>query len=157
MSYIPSVRCKEQDIYGKVSDNAYWQGYLGEEDANFVAGYDYAVAVNIDCFFDNIDFMGNVEGDNVISADDINLSLGRLLEKRPEMLDDLKQAVFQWMEAERDHLVVGMLDDTDEKEYAERKAKADSGDYANVLYQFAFEDDPERAYYEYGEDNGRED
>ena len=152
MSYIPSVRTKTvtspyMDKDGE-KENGYWQGYLDKDNAMFVAGFDFAVKTSADSFFDNIDYLANYDDDAIISVDDINLSLSEFFEKHPNALEAIRRALLDWLEMDRDNLVVSAIDDMEQEEYDCIKKKADSGEYSNILYRFGFEDDPEMCYSE---------
>ena len=152
MSYIPSVRTKTVTSpymdKGGEKENGYWQGYLDEDNAVFVAGFDFAVKTSADNFFDNIDYLANYDDDAIISVDDINLSLSEFFEKHPNTLEAIRRALLDWLEMSRDELVVSVIDGMEQEEYDRIKGKADSGEYSNILYSFDYEDDPEMCYSE---------
>ena len=152
MSYIPSVRKKTitspyMDKGGE-KENGYWQGYLDADNSMFVAGYDFAVKTSADNFFDNIDYLANYDDDAIISVDDINLSLSEFFEKHPNAIEAIRCALLDWLEMDRNQLVVSVIDSMKQEEYDCIRDKAESGEYSNILYSFDFEDDPEMCYSE---------
>ena len=142
MSYIPNVREKMTTPLTAKSvskPNAYWQGYLNDEDAEFVAGFDWAITIVARLFFDNLDIYEGGTPD--IGVEDINLSLPEYFEKHPDKLNVFRSCLFDYAEAERNELVVSMLDDMGEEEYNKRKADVDNGAVECALFLMRFEED----------------
>lgn len=110
MTYIPDCRV----------DTEYNQKYLTEQDRDRVCGFDMAVDA-IDCFFYNLDVY---EEELNIAGEDINLV--RFLENHREIADTWKDCVFHWLEKERNGMIVSMIDQMDEEEYENRKAKIEA-------------------------------
>lgn len=131
MSYIPDCR----------NDENYNEKYLNNFDKEFVRGYDWCVEMSVDNFFDNLDiYFGddshimhllneelpeNMREEYEIErtfADDDNK-----VEKRDvkTYVDLLRSKILDYIEMERDELITSMIDNMDEQEYAEIKAKVD--------------------------------
>ena len=144
MSYIPNVREKFktplfQNTQGSSVEkeiNYYWQGYLDEISAQFLAGFDWAILMVVRNFFDNIDMFE--DGKHDISADDINLSICEFFEKHRDKLDGCRQCLEEWAEMGRNELAVSLIEGMDDKELEKRMAAAENGE-KNCLYQFEFE------------------
>ena len=145
MSYIPNVREKFKTPLFKntqgaaVSEkepNYYWQGYLDEKGAQFLAGFDWAILMVIRNFFDNIDMFE--DGKHDISADDINLSICEFFEKHRDKLEGFRQCLEEWAEMGRNELAVSLIEGMNDKELEKRMAAAENGE-KNCLYQFEFE------------------
>ena len=157
MSYIPNVREKFktplfQNTQGSSAEkeiNYYWQGYLDEMSAQFLAGFDWAILMVVRNFFDNIDMFE--DGKHDISADDINLSICEFFEKHRDKLDGFRQCLEEWAEMGRNELAVSLIEGMDDKELEKRMATVENGE-KNCLYQFEFEEETiDSGYVKYDE------
>ncbi len=111
MSYIPDCR----------TDEAYNQKYLGEKDAMFLQGYDFALKMtlpvfdNLNVFYEEFEF----------KDEDVNLA--RFLDKHEQIRSKLAETVEYWHEMQRDEIVTSMIDAMDEDYYNARKQEVDNG------------------------------
>lgn len=108
MTYIPNVR--EEGVYNQdnIKDNL---------DKEFVRGYDYAVE-QLKTFFANID----VYDGSIINR----------LDKNQEECDELQEDIEDWMESQRNELVVSIIDgqeDDADDDIAESKEEKDYAEY----------------------------
>lgn len=128
MSYIPDCR----------NDVNYNEKNITAKDKEFVRGFDWCAEEVVDCFFDNLD---NIDSDHLIKM--LNEELPESMQKeyeweytfgkdrQPEKRivktygDLLRSELIDWMEAERNELIVSMIDSMDEDEYAAIKEKVD--------------------------------
>ena len=120
MTNIPDVRKKKiTRTLGEVPvENAYWEGYLDDDDKKWIRGFDWATEQVLPMIFDNIGDLGlEVEGE------DINLA--RFLMNHPEIREWMKNAFAERFESSRDEIVVGMIDAYDEKKFDQLKKIAD--------------------------------
>ena len=144
MSYIPNVREKfktplfknTQGAAAEKEINYYWQGYLDDRSAQFLAGFDWAILMVVRNFFDNMDMFE--DGENDISADDVNLSLCEYFEKHPDKRINFRTCLEGWAEMERNELAVSLIEGMDDKELEKRMEAAENGEN-NCLYDFDFE------------------
>ena len=102
MTYIPNVRERETNMFGKTRENAYWEGNLDAAGKRDLMMYDAAIK-DMESWFDN---MGCGNGVHV----------------RDKKLEALRDDFCQWCETERNEMVVAMLDDQACRE------EADDGD-----------------------------
>ena len=159
MSYIPDTRYKMVPPYFEGTwgdkkeehkDNAYWQGYLGENDSKWVAGYDQAIDDmlnmfnNMECFEEYLEAMG-LDVEDMIQPDDVpdletcaeepiyNLSDNLLSEMTYEVRVQIgfMQMLMHWMENERDELITGILDN--DEDYEEHVKNVRDYGYKNAV------------------------
>ena len=131
MSYIPN--CREDDTYN--------EKYLQGGDADYVAGFDWAVQCGMNNFFENIDERGYCDREEYkeieeavtqITPDNI---LG-VLAKRPDLMEKLQEELNNWVEMERDELITSMIESIDEDKFDEIKSTVDStGEKNSILLQ----------------------
>ena len=131
MSYIPDCR----------NDENYNEKYLNNFDKEFVRGYDWCVEMSVDNFFDNLDIYF---GDDSHIMHLLNEELPENMREEYEIertfadendrvekrdvktyVDLLRSKILDYIEMERDELITSMIDNMDEQEYAEIKAKVD--------------------------------
>lgn len=95
MSYIPDCRTNENYNYDR----------LNEADKAYIDGYDCCVEMGIDSFFDNLDtYIQELD----IEGEDINLC--RFLDNHEEVRETFKECLKEWIESNRDGLIVGIID-----------------------------------------------
>lgn len=132
MSRIPDCR----------TDENYNQKYLADTDKAEVSGFDYCAEHVVDNFFNNLDVYYG--GDNYfmhIMNEEIPESMreeyvmeysdgSREDEKRTVKTygDLLRSNLLDWIEAERNELIVSMIEGTPSKEYEAIKAKVDANE-----------------------------
>lgn len=118
MSYIPDCR----------TDECYNYENLTNDDKQFVNGFDYCTEVAADCFFDNLDaFFGS--DSHIMHA--LNEELPREMKEAYEVefdylgngtvtrdvetyADLLRARMLEFIEAQRDELIVSMIDNASE-------------------------------------------
>ena len=124
------IYCREDDTYN--------QAFLNEKDSEFLRGFDWAVEMAADNFFDN-----DMDG----LADEKSYIGHILCEKLPKSLrekytmeytfgdreeeertvktyaDLIRYRLLNWIEMTRDELITSMLDNMDEAEYTAIKKK----------------------------------
>ena len=118
MSYIPDCR----------TDECYNYENLTNDDKTFVNGFDYCTEVAADCFFDNLDaFFGS--DSHILHA--LNEELPREMKETYEVefdylgngkvtrdvetfADLLRARMLEFIEAQRDELIVSMIDNASE-------------------------------------------
>lgn len=131
MSYIPDCR----------NDENYNEKYLNNFDKEFVRGYDWCVEMSVDNFFDNLDIYFGDDShimhllneelpENMREEYEIERTFAdenARVEKRDvkTYVDLLRSKILDYIEMERDELITSMIDNMDEQEYAEIKAKVD--------------------------------
>lgn len=159
MSYIPDIRNPKietlykntegaKDIDGK--ENPYFQGYLDDKSAEFLAGYDWAIEKIFDSFFYNLDIYAD-ELDEV-GFDDVRIKnfdkfYVDFLEKEytdsPIEIDSIKdskialilaiyRAFKDYAEGERDELGVSMIESMSEADYKASRERYKAG-YKNAV------------------------
>lgn len=131
MSYIPNCR----------TDEDYNEKYLNKYDNEFVRGFDWCVEMAVDNFFDNLDIYF---GDDSHIMHLLNEELPENMREEYEIertfadendrvekrdvktyVDLLRSKILDYIEMERNELITSMIDNMDEQEYAEIKAKVD--------------------------------
>ncbi len=153
MTYIPNTREKIKEPHttlGKPEENGYWQGYLNEEDSREVCGYDWAMDI-LHNFFFNIDVYDvefgavfDLTRDEIVDVDESIIEDTRTIgEFSEEEMDSMPQitkvaklfhdTLLDWLEANRDEMVVSMIENMDEEEYRRLKDLADNGQYKNAV------------------------
>lgn len=131
MSYIPDCR----------NDENYNEKYLNNFDKEFVRGYDWCVEMSVDNFFDNLDIYFGDDShimhllneelpENMREEYEIERTFADendRIEKRDvkTYVDLLRSKILDYIEMERDELITSMIDNMDEQEYSEIKAKVD--------------------------------
>lgn len=131
MSYIPDCR----------NDENYNEKYLNNFNKEFVRGYDWCVEMSVDNFFDNLDIYFEDDShimhllneelpENMREEYEIERTFADenyRVEKRDvkTYVDLLRSKILDYIEMERDELITSMIDNMDEQEYAEIKAKVD--------------------------------
>ena len=131
MSYIPDCR----------NDENYNEKYLNNFDKEFVRGYDWCVEMSVDNFFDNLDIYFGDDShimhllneelpENMREEYEIERTFAdenARVEKRDvkTYVDLLRSKILDYIEMERDELITSMIDNMDEQEYSEIKAKVD--------------------------------
>lgn len=131
MSYIPDCR----------NDENYNEKYLNNFNKEFVRGYDWCVEMSVDNFFDNLDIYFGDDShimhllneelpENMREEYEIERTFAdenARVEKRDvkTYVDLLRSKILDYIEMERDELITSMIDNMDEQEYAEIKAKVD--------------------------------
>ena len=131
MSYIPDCR----------NDENYNEKYLNNFNKEFVRGYDWCVEMSVDNFFDNLDIYFGDDShimhllneelpENMREEYEIERTFAdenARVEKRDvkTYVDLLRSKILDYIEMERDELITSMIDNMDEQEYSEIKAKVD--------------------------------
>ena len=153
MSYIPDIRDKyEPDFKGNTpeserQENAYYQGYLNDKDAEYIAGYDYAVDDVFESFFYNID----IYADDIEECDvdfeafehyfsefiareytDEPLDLDEVGDTHIRLMLTMFRSFQHYAEMERDEMGTGLIENMEESEYDECRKNCKNG-YKNVL------------------------
>lgn len=133
MSYIPDCR----------KDRYYNQKYLNEKDKKFLAGFDWAVEMALDNFFDN-NYLNGFNDDEFITHELLQelpeCEKGKytiefdFLDRKEEerevntIIDEVRMEILNWAESERDMLITSMIDGMDEDEYNTIKEKVDANE-----------------------------
>ena len=149
MSYIPDVRNRFRErLYegtrgaskmDKNERNPYWEGYLNDTDKEYVRGYDWNTEQVVSSFFQNLDVFADIL--DFIDTDDIDIeevvSERSILEYSDEELAEksestliakkMRECLLEWIEMERNELIVSMIDGMKEDEYDRMVKKADKG------------------------------
>lgn len=112
MTYIPDTR----------EDEDYNEKYLNEKDTEFIKGFDYAVNDALDSFFNLIDdFDFDVDGEDI--------DIGKILSNHPDILERFQEVLSQHLDAERDEMIVSMIDCYSDEEYAKIRTEVDGVPY----------------------------
>lgn len=120
-------------------DTTYNQKYVGEKDKLFLRGFDWAVEMVVDNFFDN-EMFGLQMGDGYF-AHYLNHELPEDMKEeyvmeytdgRPDEVrkvktyaDLVRMKLLEWIEMDRNELITSMIDDLSEEEYGKIKAEVD--------------------------------
>lgn len=107
-------------------ENLYYEGYLGEDDAKEIAGYDWLMQNVLPNFFSNLDLYE-------IDSPDCDIELTRLLGNHSDMKDGLLEALLDFAEGQRNDLIVSMIENMDEDEILENKRKFEEEGYRNLV------------------------
>lgn len=120
MTYIPDVRHKtiRKPYTQQMEENSYWEGYLDNDDKNWLKGYDWAVDEVLSMIFDNI-------GDLELEVEGEDMDMSRFLMNHPEIRQKMKDAFEQEFESCRDQLVVSMIEKYSQEKYDQLKKVAD--------------------------------
>ena len=105
-------------------DENYNEDFLNNTDKKFIEGFDYALEC-ITNVFNNLDVYENELANTKKGVGNFSPSstknLKDILESNTELLTEI---INQWHEVERDEIITSMIDNMDEKDYNELKAKA---------------------------------
>ena len=174
MTYIPDVRKKiNSPLYkniGKPEGNPYYEGYLSEDLASSVVGYDEAVDVVNNCFYNLDMFLEIFEaiGININRferflsgySDNIkdweNVDITDLSDEQLESLDPvvrfilgIRMIMLNYLEMQRNDFVVSLFDSMPEEEYEKMKKRVDEEGYKNeVLRMQDFSDKRDEGFIE---------
>lgn len=120
MTCIPDVRHKtiRKPYTQQMEENSYWEGYLDNDDKNWLKGYDWAVDEVLSMIFDNI-------GDLELEVEGEDMDMSRFLMNHPEIRQKMKDAFEQEFESCRDQLVVSMIEKYSQEKYDQLKKVAD--------------------------------
>lgn len=133
MSLIPDCR----------TDEGYNEKYLNQKDKEFLRGFDWCVEMAVDNFFDNDmgdlasegDYLGHILCGKVPEEMQEEYIMehtvaGEEDEKRKveTYADLIRMKILEWIEMERDELITSMIDNMDDDEYEQIKAKVDGED-----------------------------
>lgn len=133
MSYIPD--CREDEYYN--------EKYLQGADADFVAGYDYATMVGVNPIFANCEIFDNYadEEENTDAEDNIDYrelskditpnNLFKVFRARKDLAEHLQECINNYIEIERDKMVMSMIDRMDNLE--DTKAVIDASHKKNAV------------------------
>ena len=159
MSYIPDIRNPiEEPLYKNTkggqeevnTENDYYQGILSEEDANYLAGFDYAVEDVLEGFLFNLEmYLDDLEecGFDDIRLGNFDRHFKEFIEKErsgePLDLDTIKDTQIRliftlfrkfhnYAEMSRDEMGTSMIDSMSDEQYEECKKKYKDG-YKNAL------------------------
>lgn len=153
MSSIPDIRSKfEIDFQGNETseENSYYQGYLNEKDAEYLAGFDYAVedtlesfCYNLDIYSDALENCGFDEDKFTKFYNDFSLFIEQEYTDNPldiESIEDeqirliltLFRAFQHYSEMKRDEIGSSLIEGMEESDYVECRQKCKDG-YKNVL------------------------
>lgn len=141
MSYIPDCR----------TDEFYNEKYLNEKDAEFVRGFDWCCEMAADIFFDNLPFAEDSHLMHVLNEEipedtheeyDIESEFDVPAQHRivKTYADKLRALLLDFIESERDELIVSMIDGMDDAEYKAIKERVDNGRTAEENRQRTEED-----------------
>ena len=153
-SYIPEVREKtlkplESKVDSKEQPNEYWEGYLNENQSQFIVGYDYCTDAMMN-MLDNLKIYKslfdiakiNIENiDMSIMDEDKNLDeysedeLNRMTSET-KILKAIQGAILKYAERERSELIVSMIDELSEDEYFRIKKDVDKNNKKNAILRF---------------------
>ena len=113
MSYIPDCR----------TDEVYNEKYLNEKDKEYLEGFDWCVKTVLESFVDNINIYReefDIEG--------ASLNLEWFLQNNKAVAEKLKECMVHFSEMERNTLIIAMIEEMDEEEYKEIKARVDGNE-----------------------------
>ena len=132
MSYIPN--CREDKYYN--------QKYLNEKDRTEIIGYDWCTEEVVDNFFDNIEdmferdsYIGHVLNEELSEDEreeyDMIVSFGvkepKEVHRKCETYADLiRLRLLEWIESNRDEMIVSMIDNMSDEEYEKIKSRVDA-------------------------------
>lgn len=154
MSYIPDIRDKYEPDFrcnktdAEKQENAYYQGYLNEKDAEYLAGFDYAVEDTLESFCYNLD----IYEDDILESCEIDfdafrdafstfiereytddeLDLDTIDDKQIRLILALFRAFQHYAEMERDEMGTSLIENMEEADYDECRRKCKEG-YKNIL------------------------
>lgn len=133
MSYIPD--CREDEYYN--------EKYLNEADKEFIDGYDWAVEMAMDNFFDN-NFLKGLDDDTYIghtmtkelpdsmkdryTVDYKYGDRGTVEVETETIADYIRAMLMDYVERCRDEMITSMIDGMDDKEHERIKAKVDEAE-----------------------------
>ena len=145
---IPDIRSKTSiSLYDtEEKENAYYQGYLTEKDATFLAGYDVC-AQQFENFISSLEFTSDTELSGELAREKWDEIYKEFLDR--ENTDDLMdiqsvrspicrailtlaRELFLYTESERDSIGVSMIESMEDKDYELQVEKCKSG-YKNIL------------------------
>lgn len=157
MSHIPDIRNPiDEPLYKNTQgsyepkENAYYQGYLNDRDAEFLAGYDYCIETVIRNFFYNLDLnMDEMEeggydyqrlhrfnehySEYLKSIDEgKEFDLESISDSNIRLLISIIDSLFDYAECDRDEIGTSMIDNMSDDEYDEAVEKYKAG-YRNIL------------------------
>lgn len=126
MSYIPDCR----------TDEAYNEKYLNENDAAEVRGFDWCAEMAADMFFDNLP--SEIEGllaaelpesmrEEYDVASDIDKKAASQHRTVNTWADLMRKAMLDFIESERDEMIVSMIENMTDDEYNANKERVDNG------------------------------
>ena len=145
---VPNIRdTKTITPYLSITEeNAYYQGYLKEEDANYIAGYDACVnefenyLYNLD-ILEDAEILGELRRENwdelysqFLDTENTDNEMDIQMVKSPicRLLLTLARGFFEYAEGERNMMGVSILDNMSEEEYDKQVKKCKNG-YKNIL------------------------
>ena len=152
MPLFPNTKEGKQMIKDK-EPNGYYQGLLSDEDAEYLAGYDYAIEqmlasliYNISDYFDelvedeiiseeSLDLVEELAGDFVdgeLDEEGKRLELSEIKDPMARLIFTVFRAVFDWAEMERDELGTSMIESMGEEEYQKCRERLADG-YKNAI------------------------
>ena len=170
MSSIPDIRAefikplynsteagKEMTEHPK--ENAYYQGNLDEESANYLAGFDHAVdktfenfLYNLDVYIDDLEECGfddqRLHAFNEQLPDFLNrefysdepLDLETVKDSQIRLIFTLARKFWEWAEMDRDEIGTGLIESMGEEQLAECTMKRKAG-YKNYLLRLEEEEE----------------
>lgn len=166
MSYIMNVREKDRtDFSGnKEGRNAYYEGYLDDDDSALAIGYDLAIEDMMTAFYnlmaDEEDFSAagfNVndiqeevlsdDEDNDKTLDEYTVEERMKMTKETKLVIAFRNFLSSYMELDRNELISSMIEGMDRDEYDRMVALDDAGK-KNRFLRFMEEKDKRDAYYE---------
>ncbi len=119
-------------------DAFYNEKFLNDTDKNFVRGFDWCAETAVDTFFENL---VEVFGEDSYIVHQLNEELPENMKKEEVIeftfgnrdtenrkvntyMDMIRSKLIDWMESQRDELIVSMLDSMDEAEYEKNRTAA---------------------------------
>lgn len=166
MSLIPDIRSKEikplypntaegQKMLKEKPENGYYQGYLNDEDANYLAGYDYAVEemlagviFNIsDALYEvsedyeddelekateELESVANEFLDKKLSNSNEDFDLASVKNPKARLILSVFNEIFNWAEMERDELGTSLIESMGKEEYKVCRERCMNG-YKNAV------------------------
>ena len=136
MSYIPNTREKFKYNFktGKYDgqENGYRQEYLNDRDKEFVKGFDYAVNTIMN-YFRNLDVFSEeflkaginthrIDTEAVV-ADDMSDEEIEALDEKTYLLGTVHDSMSDWLEMERNELIVSCLDNMSGASYEKNRKR----------------------------------
>ena len=160
---IPNIRAKYteplfpntkegQQMAESKEPNGYYQGLLSDEDAEYLAGYDYAVEQMLQSVIYNLaDSLEELVEDEILdqdAIDEVEEKAGEFFDKamdgkaldvldyvenpQARLVFEVFRVIFDWAEMERDELGTSMIETMGEEEYQKCRERLAEG-YKNAV------------------------
>lgn len=139
MTFIPDTRRLVNTMFNKGKPNGYYEGYLNDKDASYVAGFDWVVDYCLKNYFsDTQDLLDDITENLSMATDNDKLCdlITNLSDNDKNILAlAIKNAILDRIEIERDELITSMIDSMSDEEYESFKKKFEEGHRNDVLRQ----------------------